>query len=83
MGKKDPIKELSRIADESGDPQLSEKDFVEAVEDEVKKKDLLISELQKENYFLKKEIHRLKMEIQRLKAELNSKICPNCGTPCV
>lgn len=54
-----------------------------SVEDELKRKDLLISELQRENHFLKKEIHRLKMKIQRLEAELNSKVCPNCGTPCV
>jgi len=55
----------------------------EPIEDELKKKDLIILELQRENHFLKKEIHRLKAEIQRLKAELNSKVCPNCGTPCV
>jgi len=54
-----------------------------SVEDELKKKDLLILELQRENHFLKKEIYRLKMKIQKLQTELNSKVCPNCGTPCV
>ena len=42
-----------------------------------------IRELEQENQRLKEENKDLENKVQILIQELNSKICPNCGVPCV
>ena len=42
-----------------------------------------IRELEEENQRLKEENKDLESKVQILIEELNSKICPNCGVPCV
>ena len=42
-----------------------------------------IRELEEENQRLKEENKDLENKVQILIEELNSKICPNCGVPCI
>jgi len=42
-----------------------------------------IRELEEENQKLEEENKDLENKVQILMQELNSKICPNCGVPCV